>query len=311
MSQRIYQTLQEQEKRADLSFKDVTFEEMVAGVRYWQLKAKTAMVNKSTGIATLKEAEGSFFKKGRPVLRFRSPAALWDMKKKEILLDKPLGYDVVLERKISSLLKTIKKADFSIFNLPKIYKKELGYWFQAKNLSWKLADEKLVCTGGIVLNKSEVTGYSQKLEGDVSLEKVVLEGEPKIVINLNQSYPITLEADSFEVLSTQDLILAKGNPRVLWGEAEVTATDLKYMQRDEILQFTDNVRINYKDIQAWGDSARYLTKNETIVLEGNARAEQAGSVLRGDKVSVSLKEKKISVLGKGKFIISEEELEKK
>ena len=206
VSKRIYKTLQEQEKRADLSFKDVTFEEVVAGVKYWQLKAKSAMVNKSTGIATLKDSRGDFFKKGKPVLRFRSPAALWDMKKKEILLDKPLGYDVKLERKITDLLKTLTKSRFSIFNLPKIYKTGFGYWFQAKNLSWKLADERLLCTGGIVLNKGEVTGYSEKLEGDVALESILLRGDPKLVVTPDNTSPLTLEAEVFEIVSPENVI---------------------------------------------------------------------------------------------------------
>ena len=64
VSQRIQRTLQEQEKRADLSFKDVTFEEVEGTVKYWQLQAKTALVNKSTGVATLQNSNGTFFKNG-------------------------------------------------------------------------------------------------------------------------------------------------------------------------------------------------------------------------------------------------------
>lgn len=310
ISSRIYKTLKEQEKRADLSFKDVTFEEVVAGIKYWQLKAKSALVNKTTGIASLKDSQGTFFKKGKAALRFRSPAALWDMKKKEILLDKPLGYDVTLEGKISALLKSLKESRFSIFNLPKIYKKELGYWFQANNLSWKLADQKLLCTGGIVLNKGEVTGFSERLEGDVALERVIIQGNPRIVIIPNKILPITLEADVFEVISKQDVILARGNPRILWEDAKVTARNMKYLQRDRILELKGKVKIDYKDTQAWGNLARYLTTENKIILEGEAHALQGENRLRGEIVGVSLKDKKISVIGKGKVVIKEEELEK-
>lgn len=310
VSERIYKTLSEQEKRADLSFKDVTFEEVVAGVMYWQLKAKSAMVNKSTQIATLKESKGTFFEKGKAVLRFISPAALWDMKKKQILLDKPLGYDISLENKISALLKTLKRTRFSTFNLPRINKKERGYWFQANNLSWELARKKLLCTGGIVLNKGEVTGYSQKLEGDVALEMVFLEGDPRIVISPNGISPISIEAEVFEVASRQDTIFARGKPKIFWEKAIVSANKIKYRQRDEVLELTDNVKIEYNDIQAWGKAATYLTKTGVIILEGDARAQQDTNKLRGEKVSVSLKENKISVLGKGKIIITEEELQK-
>ena len=310
VSNRIYKTLKEQEKRADLSFKDVTFEEVVAGVKYWQLSAQSALVNKSTQVASLKDAKGTFFKKGKAVLRFRSPAALWDMKEKEILLDQPLGYDVKLERKISSLLKTLKKSNLSIFNLPQIYKKGLGYWFRAKNLSWKLAHQKLICTGGIVLNKGEVTGYSEKLEGDVALESVVLEGNPRIVIRMSGSSPITLEADLFEVISSEDIIYARGEPKIFWEDAEVLANNLKYIQNHKILELSGEVKISYKDIQAWGNSARYLTDSNKVILEGEAHALQGENKLSGEKVSVSLKDKKIAILGKGKVVITEKELKK-
>jgi len=308
VSERIYQTLKEQEKRADLSFKDVTFEEVVAGVKYWQLQADTAMVNKSTGIATLKDANGSFFKKGKPVLLFRSPAALWDMKKKEIILDKPLGYDVNLERQISNLIKTLKSPRLSVFNLPKLYDQGLGYWFQANNLSWKLADQKLLCTGGIVLNKGEVTGYSDRLEGDVALESIVLEGKPKIVVTPSKTTPITLEAAVFEIASIENTISARGNPRIFWEEAVISADKLKYLQADEVLKLTDNVRVSYKDIQATGRSADYFTEENRIILQGDARAIQGENKLRGEKVVVSLKDKKISVMGRGKVVITEEEM---
>ncbi len=309
VSERIYKTLKEQEKKADLSFKDVTFEEVVAGVKYWQLEAKTAKVNKSTQIATLKDAKGNFFKKGKPVLRFRSPAALWDMKEKEILLDKPLGYDVILERRISDLLKTLRKTRFSIFSLPKLYKKGYGYWFQANNLSWKLADQKLLCTGGIILNKGDVTGFSERLEGDVALENIILEGDPRLIIASDKLSPITLEADVFEIVSQENVIYARGNPVIFWENAKINAESLKYIQIDRVLELYGKVKIFYKDIQASGNSARYLIDENRIVLAGQARALQGENKLSGEKVSVSLKNQKISVLGKGKVIITEEKLD--
>jgi lipopolysaccharide transport protein LptA len=309
VSQRIYKTLKEQEQRADITFKEVTFEENVAGVKYWQLKAQSATVNKDSGIATLRTADGTFFKKGRPVLRFKSPAAVWDMKKKEILLDKPLGYDVKLERKISTLIKSLKKSPFSIFNLPAAYKENEGYWFQSNNLSWNVADQKLLCTGGIILNKGDITGYAQQLEGDVGLERVLLKGNPRIVVFPNDSSPITLEAAVFEVISAQDIIIAHGNPRIFWQDSVVKADNLKYLQRENVLELTGNVSINYKDIQAWGSQASYFTKTRTIILEKNARARQGANELSGDKIKLSLLDKKLSVIGKGKVVIIKEETE--
>jgi lipopolysaccharide export system protein LptA len=308
ISQRIYQTLKEQDKRADFAFKEVSFEEVLDGVKYWQLTARTAPVNKSTQIATLQEARGTFFRNGKPVLRFRSPAALWDMKNREILLDKPLGYDVKLDRKINSLIRSLETSPLSIFNLPKLYNQGLGYWFQASNLSWKMADQKLICTGGIVLNKGEATGYATRLEGDVALEQVSLQGSPRLEIAPPKSAPITLEAAELSVISAQDRFVARGNPVITWREAKVTADNIDYVQQKNLLQLNRNVRINYQDIQAAGDSARYLTGTNTVVITGNAQANQGDNKLTGQEVNVSLGEKKISIAGQGKVVITEEEL---
>ncbi|MGB9613177.1 MAG: LPS export ABC transporter periplasmic protein LptC, partial [Candidatus Margulisiibacteriota bacterium] len=277
VSQRIYKTMKEQERRADFFFKKVSFEEISEGIKYWQLSAQTAVVNKNTGIATLQNAEGTFFKKGRPTLKFRSPAALWDMKKKEIYLDKPVGYDLVLERKISTLLKTAKTQPLSIFNLPQLYKKELGFWFQARNLSWKLSDQKLLCSGGILVNKGEIAGYAEELEADVALEKILLKGHPKIMLAVEKSMPITLEADTFEIIGDQDLLWAKGTPKISWSEAEIISNQIEYRQAQKIIDLQKQVKIKYKDIWAWSDSARYLVEKQEIELKGNASAKQGAN----------------------------------
>ncbi len=306
ISQRISRAIKEQSQQVDLAFKGVAFEEIDNGVKYWQLEAINAGINKSTGLATLQNASGTFYKGGRSTLRFLSPAALWDMKKKEIYLDKPLGFDTSLEKKIALLRASLAGQRASVFNFPKLSVKERGYWFQASNLSWKLEDQQLLCTGGIILNKGEVTGFAEKLSGDVGLEKVRLEGAPRVVILPAGISPITLEARAFEVISATDLIIADGNPTIAWAEARVTADTLQYQQTKQQLEMAGNVVISYRDIQAWGEVARYLTGENKIILQGNARAVQGDNKLNGNKVVVSLKDQTISVLGKGKVTITEQ-----
>ncbi|OGC36297.1 hypothetical protein A2311_01375 [candidate division WOR-1 bacterium RIFOXYB2_FULL_48_7] len=308
MSQRIYKTIQEQTQHSDLFFKQVAFEEISNGLKYWQLQAATGAVNKSTGLATLQDSTGTFFKLGKPVLLFSAPAALWDMKKKEIYLDKPTGYDVTLANRIQQLTKQAATNRTSLFSLPENFRAGASYWFQAKNLSWKLSDQQLLCSGGIVLNKGEVSGYADQLRSDVGLENIRLEGSPRLVMQRGQNAPITLEAESFLINSRQGLFTAQGNPVVSWLEARITAGQAIYHQADKRLTFKDHVTINYKDISASGDTADYYTLQQKIVLSGQAQAQQGDNHLTGNKIMVLLKENKISVLGKSRVIISEEEL---
>ena len=314
LSDRIQRTIKQQEKKADLSFSQVTFEEITNGKKYWALTAQKADINKSTQIATLKDSNGSFYKKGKEVLRFKSPAALWDMSKKEIFLDKPLGYDVKLENKIDDLIEKIKnlpasrQVKKSIFTLPQSYKGKTGYWFLAKNLSWRLINKQLVCDGGISLTKGNVTGIAQKLSGDVAMERVTLSGKPKIVIFQNKSAPITMEAKTFAIISNKDTILAKGNPKITWQTATINAREMTYFQGINSLNLLGSVKVKYNDIEAVGDSAQYFAESGKIVLSGQAKATQGENKLNGKKVIVSLKDQKISVVGRGKVIISEEEI---
>lgn len=308
ISQRIYKTIREQEKRADLAFKEVSFEEIEAGIKYWQLFAQKAMINKSTRIATLKDSDGTFFNDGKTTLLFKSPAALWDMKKKEIYLDQPIGYDASLKDKIASLSQDLKKSpQQSIFNLED-QRNGTALWFVANNLSWKLADKKIVCHGDIVIKKGKAIGYAQKLNGDVALEKIKISGNPKVIITPKQNKAVTMEADYFEINSQLETITATGKPKIFWQAAKITCTKAKYSEANDKLNLWGNVKITFQDIKAQGNSAVYYINKDEIVLAGQTKAEQAENSLRGDKILVSLRKNKISVFGQGKFIISEEEL---
>jgi len=313
ISIRIKKTLKEQETQADLIFKKVSFEEVYGGIRYWKLVADKGSVNKSTGLATLKNASGTFFKAGKPVLNFHAPAALWDIKKKEIYLDNPIGYDSSLEKKITRMVRaTRKKNDLSIFNLPEKFTGKSGYWFQANNLSWKMEDKMIFCSGKILLKKGEVFGRSEKLESDVGLETILLNGTPSpwISLEMKDGTFITAEAESFEVQSPKNIITANNNPVILWLDARVTSRTARYHQGQKMLELDKDVIINYRDINASGNSAKYFTAEQSIILSGKAKANQKNNRLSGDKIKVSLKENKISVLGKSKVIISEEEIKK-
>ncbi|MFH1386457.1 MAG: LptA/OstA family protein [bacterium] len=270
ISTRIYRTLKEQETRADLGFKKVTFEEVLAGQKFWQLQAETAIVNKDTGLASLQTTKGTFYKNGKASLNFISPAALWDMKKKEIFLDKPLGYDSAYKNIIHTLPRA---SNVSTFTFPK---DKPGYWFQAKNLSWKLADQLITCAGGIVLNKGEVSGRADSLKGDVEFKKVELFGNPRILVTLADKSLITIEARSVEFYS-----------------------------RENQFKLNNNVKITGSTFTAKGDNAVYLIKDESIVIIGNARGTQGDSTLSSKKIKVSIKDQKLELLGKSKVLVNE------
>jgi len=224
MDREAAKTLEEQKDRLDLYFKGVTFQETQGAVKYWEIKAASSSINKSTGVASIEQADGTFFRDGKPVLKFISPLVHWNMDRKEIALDDPIGYDLKAEPHINELLK--QAGSISTFILPaRSDRNSEGFFFKAKQLSWKLKTEKLICVGGIYLKKGEMAGMADKLESDVGLEKVNIFGSP-CVINLINASITSLEASNFLVDSVNDIISATGKTpspsgrssrSVIWG----------------------------------------------------------------------------------------------
>ncbi len=96
-SDKISETLKKDKQKADVVFKDATFSEVYDGVKYWELIAKTAVINQSLGMANLSVVDGLFFDKGHPTIKFLAPSAIWQINKNDILLNDPIGYDVKFE----------------------------------------------------------------------------------------------------------------------------------------------------------------------------------------------------------------------
>ncbi|MFA4967277.1 MAG: LptA/OstA family protein [Candidatus Margulisiibacteriota bacterium] len=299
-------TIEEQKSRMDMLFEGVTFQETQNGIKYWEIKAKTSSLNKSTGRAELKEARGTFFKAGKPALKFISPYVIWNMNKKEITLKEPIGFDEKAESKVQELIK--KARDISTFILPaRALKKEEGYFFKARELNWVLKDKQIVCSGGIYLKKGEISGLADKLEADVGLERVKIFGKPCVINLINQSIN-TLEAQSFIVDSVNDKLTASGGIVLTTEGLKLTAMEMNYLQDKDTILFKPSVKITYLDAQAKSDIASYDVKNRVISLEKNAELTRNGSNLTGDKVLVSLKNKTFKVFGKSKIVIPGEDI---
>jgi len=306
-TQTIKKTLEEQKQRLDLFFQGVTFQEAVGSVKYWEIKAKSSSLNKDTGVVTLKDSQGTFFKSGRPVLKFISPQAVWNMNKKEIHLKDAVGYDVKSEEGVQKFLAEAQKYQTSVFTLPVRYRGAgEGYFFMAKNLSWKLADQKLLCRGGIWLNKGDIFGQGRELTADVGLEKVKLRGDPRII--LSNQYLTTIEAREFQVDSVKDILSAEGGVTLRSSDVKITAARIIFKQRLNLIEIFKAVNITYRDILATGDKALYDMKKEMIDLLHNTRLKRGKNTLTGDKIAVSLKDKTFKISGRTKAVITEEEL---
>ena len=316
IGEKITETLKSQKKKADLFFRGVTFSEIVNGRKYWEIKAVSSDLNKTTQISNMKTVDATFFKKGKKSLKIIAPAATWNMKDKEIYLANPLGYDPKYERVFKKKIKGIdlEKDDISEFILPNSYDitKEIGFWFKAKNLTWKLATKRIICKKGIKLTKGDTVILSEHLEGDVGFERVILTGKPEATIEREEK--IKLTATKFEVDSKSDIVYALGNVKlVLESTAEGTATinsnAASYNQKEKVIEFTGNIEIFIGDIRATSDLATYFMPQKKITLTGNPRASRAGDELRGEKIHIYIEENRIEVEGKTKIFISKSELE--
>jgi len=309
-SDKITEKLDNEKEKADVIFKDATLAEVNDGVKYWELLANNAVINKSIGIANLSVVDGLFFDKGQPTIKFLAPSAVWHMNNNEIFLNNPIGYDIKYEKSIKAELAKVKDISRirSIFHLPgMIGNKYEGYWFSAKNLNWKLATKKLICSGAITLTKGDMIITADKLEADVGLEKVLLTGKPSGEV-FSDSKKIIITADSFFVDSNKDVIIADQDVTIARNGSRINTTRAAYDQKQGIIELTGDVFLTDGKITAYSKNASYDTNINKIVLKEKAKATRDTNEVFGDKMSILLGQNKIIIEGRTKAKIKETEI---
>jgi len=310
-SDKISDKLNKEKEKADVIFKDATLAEVYDGIKYWELVAKNAVINRSIGKADLLIVDGLFFNKGKPTIKFLAPSAVWQINKNEIFLSNPIGYDIKYEKTIKDELAKVKDIAKlrSVFHLPtRIGEKYEGYWFSAKNLNWKLSTKRLICSGAISLTKGNVVINSDKLEADVGLEKVLLTGKPSGDL-FTDSKKINFVADTFFVDSSQDVIIADQNVVITRNGTKITATKAVDDQKLSTIELFGDVFLTDGKVKAYAKNASYDMNNNRITLMEKAKAIRDGNAVFGDKITVLLGQNKVIIQGRSKATIKGNELQ--
>ena len=310
-SDKISEKLNKEKEKADVVFKDATLAEVYDGIKYWELIAKNALINKSIGKADLFIVDGLFFDKGNPTIKFLAPSAIWKINKNEIFLSNPIGYDIKYEKTIKDELAKVKDIAKlrSVFHLPtRIGEKYEGYWFSAKNLNWKLSTKRLICSGAISLTKGNIVINAEKLEADVGMENVLLTGNPSGEI-FTDSKKVNIVADTFFVDSYRDVITADQNVVITRNGTKINTTKAVYDQKQALAELFGDVLLTDGKIKAYSKNASYDTNNNKITLIEKAKAIRDGNAVFGDKITVLLGQNKVIIQGRTKATIKEKELQ--
>lgn len=303
------ETMKSQKNRLDLFYKGVTFQETQDSIKYWEIKAKTSSVNRSTNVASLEGTGGTFFQKGKPVLKFIAPSAIWQMDRQEIRLSKPVGYDAKAPRSAIEKFLSIKQKSPSYFELPADYNGAgKDFFFRAENLLWDMRDKELVCDNGLWIKKGNMSGMAKMLKGDVALEKVRLTGNPRIYIT--DTYLAVITAEIFEIDSRKDLLKALNGVTMSANEIRVTTRSATYEQDTKLLHLLGNVTATYKNFKASADYGVYNLKTQKIKLINHARLVRGKSVLTGNEATIDVKSRAFSIKGKSRIVVPHEEMEK-
>jgi lipopolysaccharide transport protein LptA len=299
----IAEKIKDEGNKADVMFKDATLAEIYDGIKYWELVSKTSLINKSTGKADLTTVDGLFFDKGQATLKFLAPTAIWAMKSNEILLFNPVGYDIKHEKQIIAMLNGTKDGR-SVFHLSEKKNRLDGYWFQAKNLNWKLETKRLQCKGSIFLTKGNATITSDKLEADVGLEKVKLSQNPSAEVKLKDEI-VLIRAKEFMIDSAEDTIIAKDNV-VLTSSSSVIKTSLcVYHQSLGTMHLAGEVFIADGQIKAYSKTADYDILAKKVTLFEDAKVVREGNEIYGQKMVIYLGENRVIVQGRSKAKVQE------
>ncbi len=307
VSEIIQKTIAEQKDKSDLFYKKVIFKETHDGIKYWEIKAKTSSINKTKSIALLKDTEGLFFEKGKPSLKFIAPKAVWLMDKKEITLENPIGYDVKASDYFVKSLKEKIMSSKNFFNFSSGARDT--FFFKAENLEWNMKDQKLVCDKGIWIQKGNIDGTAKTLKGNVSLEKVEISGNPKILVKNGKEISI-LKAPVFYIDSTKNTISAFGPVSLEANEILIKTQTATFEQDINLISLDGSIEALYKNFVAKSDHGNYDIKKQTVALFGSPLLSQGESFVSGKEITVDVKKRNFSIRGGTKILIPEKEIKK-
>ena len=277
LSLKVSKKIQEQKQKSDLFMKGATFSEAVGGTKFWEIKAITSFVNKSTQKAELNEIDGTFFKQGKPSLKIIAPKVFWDMKNQSIEIFSPIGY-------------------------------EENSRFETRSIIWSLDDKKITAKDKIVFERDNVTILAGSMKADTELEKMLLQNSPFAVIKNKGQSDIEVRAAVFEVNAKTGHISASVAAQLKQDGLLIDSSEIAYEAKQDLLFAKGNAVIVYKDIRARCDSARYNIKREVVSLFDNVFLKRGQNELNGDRVDIDLKDETISIKGRGSRAVIEEDL---
>ncbi len=282
----INQTIEEQRNRSDIAFKRITLQEIVRGKKFWEMKAELASMNKDLGNANLTSIEGDFLQDEKPILHFWAPKANWDMKEQVIELINPEGFDP---------------------RHPQVS------WLKSETLVWKLKENLIRSSGKVTVTQDKFTLQSNDLQADLKLKKVRLLNSPVAKINPNRSSMASMEAKEFVYDSATGTFLAQDNVITRYYNDElpakaitITSDQADFSPREQILHFTGNVLITGRNLYSRADSAALMAQTQLCSLTGNAQLSYQGSQVKGEALTVDLKNNKLTLKGKTKIKIRDD-----
>lgn len=297
--ERLEKTVQQSTRTPDIELSGATFKEIRRGITYWELRAGESKIHENTGAASLVETRGTFFENGNPTLRFIAPQAIWRRKEGAIRLKDMVGYTISMEKEARK-----KKAKFpASFHLSSASSPQEGAWFHAQDLYWSIQKRKLECEGGVRVHKGNIEIEADKLVSDVGLRVVELQGSPRGWIGKTE-----IRASQIDLHRVSHTLDAKGPISILRDRAKLIADSLHF---DEVAQggrVKGNVRFELDNISAHSEEAEYNLPKQVITFTGQPNAVQGENRISGDKIIISIKDRRVSVAGKGKATIQEENL---
>ncbi|OGC10159.1 hypothetical protein A2246_04585 [candidate division WOR-1 bacterium RIFOXYA2_FULL_37_7] len=214
---------------------------------------------------------------------------------------KPVGFDSLSnKRKLSTISKEKNFFNFSS------YAENKGFFFKAEELVWNIKSKAIVCKNELWIKKGNISGHAKKLKGDVGLEEIEITGDPVIYIK-NHSIT-TIEAEKFLINGISNTVKAQTHVLIKVDKLTGTTQFLTYNQSTGIIKIKNGIVVKYENYKISADTALYNIKNEKMILSSNGILTRGSSKLSGDVIIIDMKTKKVSIQGKSRAIIPDEEI---
>ncbi|MFP4015626.1 MAG: LptA/OstA family protein [Halanaerobiales bacterium] len=155
-----------------------------------------------------------------------------------------------------------------------------NYRIEADLIRYNLKTKDITAEGNAFFDNGEYQLYTDKISGNLVNEEFQAAGNV-LLEGLYEGKELQLSSQELTVQNSSVQDNTAGTPEDITEDSAV-------QDNTQMMIFTGDVALQYEEIEAYSDSVKINTADNTAFMEGNVRGKQGGIRLSGEKLEIDL-----------------------